>query len=362
LFGPTSRRWLDRLEADYPNLRSALAWYRDADPDKGIRLAGSLWKFWDRMGNYGGPWDGQRWLETFLARVPVGSLSRGKALLGAGFGGRWLSTLGQSRSWAEQSLAIARAAENEELAAWALHLLGTIETMQREYVSSWAHLEESVAVGRRAADDVIAGMSLRELGHLARIQGDYERAAALYADGLSITRRVGDPWNIAWMLMGVGHLARRQQDIAHARETLQACRAVARDAREYLALAQAARALGALERSVGNFDAAESYFKEALTEAKLRGWIEYTPFWLFPYATFVLQRGSYARGVRLAAVASRMEPDQVSILPSDRADHAAAIEAARTAMGEPAFAAAWAEGQAMTLDEALANALGDDDR
>jgi hypothetical protein len=36
------------------------------------------------------------------------------------------------------------------------------------------------------------------------------------------------------------------------------------------------------------------------------------------------------------------------------------LASARATLGEEAFAAAWAEGRAMTLDEAIADALGED--
>jgi predicted ATPase len=105
LLGRDARLWLDRLEADNPNIRAALEWCLETDPESGLRLAGGLWRFW---------WlrymvEGYRWLETMLARAPEGSGSRGKALLGAGFCARLARTTLEARSWTEQSLAVARA-------------------------------------------------------------------------------------------------------------------------------------------------------------------------------------------------------------------------------------------------------------
>ena len=44
----------------------------------------------------------------------------------------------------------------------------------------------------------------------------------------------------------------------------------------------------------------------------------------------------------------------------ERLGHAETVAAARAALGEAAFAAAWAEGQAMSATEATAYALADD--
>ena len=44
------------------------------------------------------------------------------------------------------------------------------------------------------------------------------------------------------------------------------------------------------------------------------------------------------------------------LFPVDRPYHERAVEAVRTALGEQAFVAAWAEGEGLALDEAVANA------
>ena len=45
------------------------------------------------------------------------------------------------------------------------------------------------------------------------------------------------------------------------------------------------------------------------------------------------------------------------LAPADRADHDRDVAAVRAALGEAAFAAAWAEGRAMTMEQAIAEAL-----
>jgi hypothetical protein len=50
-------------------------------------------------------------------------------------------------------------------------------------------------------------------------------------------------------------------------------------------------------------------------------------------------------------------------MPSDRADYERQVAAISAVLGEEAFAAAWAAGRAMSLDEGIAHALqGDDER
>src|SRR5262249_14773395 len=77
-----------------------------------------------------------------------------------------------------------------------------------------------------------------------------------------------------------------------------------------------------------------------------------------------VERGRAAWGVRLLAfaVAGPPEYSELSvILPSAvKSERDKRLAVARAALGDEAFAVAWAEGQAMTLEQAVAYALGDD--
>ena len=60
------RAVLDRLEAEHPNFRSALAWALSAagDPETALRLAGPLHPFWYFRGHLA---EGQAWLERAIS-------------------------------------------------------------------------------------------------------------------------------------------------------------------------------------------------------------------------------------------------------------------------------------------------------
>ena len=65
-----------------------------------------------------------------------------------------------------------------------------------------------------------------------------------------------------------------------------------------------------------------------------------------------------ARAARLMGAAEALhEALHIPVRYCSRADHDRAVAAARAALGEEAFAAAWAEGRAMTLEQAIAFAL-----
>jgi len=74
----------------------------------------------------------------------------------------------------------------------------------------------------------------------------------------------------------------------------------------------------------------------------------------------VVAQGRHRRGVRPLAAAAKAEPDRGSLYRFERIDLETSISTARSALGDDAFADAWIEGEAMALEEAVADALEED--
>ncbi len=75
-------------------------------------------------------------------------------------------------------------------------------------------------------------------------------------------------------------------------------------------------------------------------------------------AWLAVATGQSARAAQLGGAAEALrEALGAALHPVLRPGHARAVQAVREALGEDACAAAWAEGQAMTLEQAVAYAL-----
>ena len=96
--GPEADRWLDTLRLEADNLRSVLRWAMDRGDlpglEIGLRMAASLWRFWQQTGALR---EARQWLEDLLAcgtDPSIGS-ARAKALIAAGGIAYWQTDLGR---------------------------------------------------------------------------------------------------------------------------------------------------------------------------------------------------------------------------------------------------------------------------
>jgi tetratricopeptide (TPR) repeat protein len=191
---------------------------------------------------------------------------------------------------------------------------------QGEYGQAAALYEEALALFRALGDTQSIAVALENLGMLAFQQGEYRRAAALIEESLGIARELGDQHSIVVSLIDLGTVAERHGDHGRAIALLQ----------EGLLLG---REIGARENIAKILDTL--------------GWV-------------AAARGAAGWAVQLAAAAEGLrEALCVPLAWEDRADHDGAVQAMREALGEEAFAAAWADGRAMPLDQAIGLALLD---
>jgi predicted ATPase/class 3 adenylate cyclase/Tfp pilus assembly protein PilF len=326
LTGPEQGAWLSRLEGEHDNLRAALSWAREqGETETGLRLAAAVWRFWVARGSLR---EGRGWVERLLAQdgtqegaQAAPERARARALLVAGFLALWQNDFAAAETWLQQAVALAQVVDDQRSAAQALSNLGILASRQGDLARAAARYEESLAFFRQLDDRQLIAVSLGNLADLAVHQGDLARGVALFDESLALFRQIGDQGNVAVTLSNRGWVARKQGDLAQA-ETLQ---------REGLALA---RELGDLYQCAAGLEHLASTAGAA---------------------------GQGARAARLWGAATPVREALSAPQPSDeRADTEAAVAPARAALGEEQWATAFAAGRALSLEEAIAEALGEE--
>jgi tetratricopeptide (TPR) repeat protein len=357
LGGSEVGRWLERLEAEHDNLRAALEWcLADADGvEAGLRLAGTLWWFWHMRGYTS---EGRAWLERTLARGGT-TAAWAVACCRAGHLAWHLGDFERATARLKESLALGRALGDRRVMAYALGILGNLVADQGDEPAARAYLAEGVAVARAAGDRVILATALY---HYGGIYGELASERAALEESLALWRAIGDRVHIAAVLSHLGRVAMLEGELTVARAHLEESLALQRALGMTTFMMRSLYRLGWVARLQGAYAEARALYAASLTAIRDSGDRSILANVLVGLAGLAAAEGQAARAARLfgAVEAVRAAIGSV-VLPAFRAGYDRGMAAARAALDEEAFAAAWAAGQAMTPEEAIADALAEDE-
>jgi len=394
LSGPEQVSWLDRLEREHDNLRAALTWMRERGAGEGgPRLAGALWLFWQMRGYLE---EGRRWLDVMLALpAPRDGAARMKALHGAGWLAYEQADYGAAMLRAEEALACATSAGDARGRVTALRFLSIVALDRGQYRRASTLAEECAPLARRLGDGRALAGVLNILGDVAQEQGDYGRAVALY-DECMVLRN--DTQGVAYMLSNLGDVARKRGDTRAAAARYANSLAMFRDLGEKRGSAGVLANLGMIAHAEGDEDRAEDFFAEGLAlfvelgnrwgialsrmglgdvahgrgndEQALASYRESLSLYhaightsgivgcIERLAGLAAAHGQLERAGRLlGAMAALRDAMGVPLAPADRPAVDRAVAAARLGLGDDVFVVISAEGRALTLGEAIAEAL-----
>ena len=376
LEGPERRGWFSRLEAEHDNLRASLSWSlsweeplqgeRSKDgvlrlANDGLRLAASLWEFWFVRGHLS---EGRRWLDLALARSGVwageASAARAKALHGAG-NLAWLQGYyTEAQVLLEESLILYRQLGDQKGTATTLMKQGWVAWHQGDYAGARDLHKESLVLFQQLGDQSSIASTLMNLANVAQRQGDFAGARALYEESLSLYRQSGDQRSIAFMLGGLGRVAQRQDDYMRARALHEESLNLFRQLGDQNGIANVLGYQGLVAQNQGDFAGARALYEESLSLFRQVGDQQGIVNALSGLGIVAQRQSQMERSARLSgAFASLRDSIGNDLDPMDQEEMDIMLTTTRVALGDDAFAAAWDAGRAMTLDEAVEYALGE---
>ncbi|MEO8345372.1 MAG: tetratricopeptide repeat protein [Betaproteobacteria bacterium] len=265
LAGAEEQEWLDRLETEHDNLRSALVWSATPGGEAagGLRMAGALYRFWYVRGHLG---EGRRWFTELLADVPlVRDAARAMALNGAGVLAWQQADSSEAHTLFQESLAIWRELGNRRGISDALGNLGMIAYNHGDYPTARTRLEECLAIKRELGEQRGIAGSMINLGAVASEQGDYAAARSLYEQSLAIFRNLGDRRGVATLLTNLGNMALSTGDNRAARQFFNDGLEIQRQLADRSSIAVSLNNLGRVARQENDLDAARLLVEESLT-------------------------------------------------------------------------------------------------
>jgi predicted ATPase/DNA-binding CsgD family transcriptional regulator/DNA-binding XRE family transcriptional regulator len=361
---------VNQLEREHGNFRAALDWCQDHGyAEVSLRLAIALLWFWGVRGHIT---DGRNRLEALLARFPLraqaGSRAavHARALDAAARLAAFQGDFAAATALEERSLHLARSLNDTERICDALEGLALVARECGDYSAAQRYLDEFLARSHTlaAADElanpaIIARLAtgLTALGELAHEDGDDQLAASLLEQGRSFWLKIGDSTLVAQSDIQLGAVALDAGDYERARKLT--ARGLSRlersNDRQGLAIALALAAHAAIAQR--DFAAAHRDLCRGLRINQEIGGLAGIAFVLVRFAFLASAEGQPRRALRLAGAAAalrRRAETPLSKVSAQRLDQQ--LAPAREALG-PLADAAMAEGTALTLDAAIAEAL-----
>jgi len=358
LTGPEQAVWLARLEREHDNLRATLRWAHESEESEiGLRVAGALWRFWSVRGFVSEGW---RAMEMLLDDgAEAAPAVRARALNGAGNLARDQGGLARAAALYEESLALWRNLDDRAGTAQPLNNLGLVARDHGEFARAQGLFEESLALRRDLGDRVGIAQSLNNLGLVAHDQGDYARASALHEESLAQRRELDDTAGIAFSLDNLGLVAYAQGNLARAGQLHEESLALKRELGDKWAIAASLINLGIVAHAQGNNARARTLLEESLALHRELGGTRYVAECLEYLAQVLAAQAQLGRAAYFLGASEALRARIVTPLPpANKVTYDRSVAFVRGTLGDDAFAAAWAAGAALSLDQAIALALG----
>jgi predicted ATPase/class 3 adenylate cyclase len=318
MIDPRRDELLEQVERELPNIRAAIAWSLEtADHHTGLVIMTGLLDYWHIRDHVA---EARRALDELLdASAADGATPlRAKATQVAAELSSWVADYARGIELAERAVALAEAT-GDKRTIMAAQMVAGWTTVQPQVQKAVIHFDAAIALARETGDDRMLAMSLG--GHSAALirLHDLDRAAADAAEALGISRRIGDGYNAA--------------------------------------NANASLAIIALLN--GDLDGAARGFAEVTRGSSEAGGHLMLLIGLDGLATVALERGELPAGARLAAASDQLRVSIGGGPTLGLVGLEPALDHARRTMDPIDFERAADEGRALTMEQVVAQAIGD---
>jgi predicted ATPase/class 3 adenylate cyclase len=247
LNGPNDLVWIEKLEAEHDNFRTALSWSLespDVDPQKALQLSGALQDFWDMRGYTS---EGYQWLSKSLQKAPdAPTYEHCRALVGIGLLCMRLSRGKDSLMHLDNALNLARQLDSVTLILRCSYYLA-YTPFESQVDRAKRFCEEGMALARAKHDSYYLGMLLAQWANFSDTTPDiiralaeaheiaarlgnarlrafvlwyyggfemerarYESATSMLQEALSLSQSLKDKHQTAWCLQSLGKTATQQ--------------------------------------------------------------------------------------------------------------------------------------------------------
>jgi predicted ATPase len=268
ILGPGQNVWIDLLEKDRYNLRTALEWLHvSGRHQEAMAMAGALRWFWVITREVS---DGSDWLDRTLShREGVDRAVIARALNGAGLLASRRLAFDEAHVYLQEALAIYQDLGDRHSEARQVYQLMNLAWLRDDLPEARRLVVEAEALNREVGDGWMLAWTLAVWGTMDRLEGDLESARKLMTESHSIFLEDAGVLDIGWSALRLGALARDEGNYAEAASRYSEGRDLLTIAGDTLGLAHADAGLGAIAWLDGDHDYALDLYRSVLEKFNL---------------------------------------------------------------------------------------------
>ena len=356
---PNDIEWLNQMEAEHDNLRAALEWATSNDPEKALKLIYIMGNFW--MGrDYN--LESRQWCQLILEKTkPLSSMAGERAKVYGVFG--WNSiVIGDhttGRHAAEAGIELARKIDDKQTMGRLFGLLALACMFQGDFPASENALTEAEAIVRQAGMLEQLATILTTRAQLAFVgYRDLEKAKRYLDEAVLLSATLHNEWATAMSLFGMAHVAGVMGDLDTARAKFMASANLARKMGNKRQMYSCYSELAHILRENSELDEPLGIYLDLLPKWRDLGHRAAVAHELECIAYILSKKDAAQRAVTiLGAADSLRRMIGSSPTPIERSEYEREIMALREKLDATTFEQAWAEGQRLSMDEAVAAAV-----
>lgn len=350
--------WMNWLEDENDNIRAALSWaIEQRDTESGLRIAAALFQFW---------WvrsyirEGFTWYQRMLLLhedVPIPLPLYINALTNAAFLAFNLRDPQTAKEWAQRAVVLCEAAgeAGKPLLGYALSALGSAAMAVGDVPTVFAVNERVLELICNDGDITKIGATHFVLGMTAMTLGKYDVAHTHLNNALAFAREGGNLHRIGRVLNSMGDLARCEERLEQARSWYEESLSLLRSLGDVQGLADTLRNLAVVCLRQGGIERAYTLLCESVERNQAQDDREALGHSLQGFATLAAVVGLAEESAQLLGWA--VSAIGVELQGADKLEFDYCKGLIRQKLSEAAFERAWAKGQALPMEQAVALVL-----
>jgi predicted ATPase/serine/threonine protein kinase len=347
--------WLQVCDAEHDNLRVAVHYLmQSGNTEWSLRLAGALFRFWEQREHLT---EGRDTLVRALA-MPGGDAptrERARVLYSCAVLSDLLGDNERAEAWAHEACTLYRQFGDTKAVATAMVAMAWQAQRRGRYADATALFEETVVLWEQLGDAVAVDLARSNTATTATFEGDYGKARALLEQVADASQARGDVRGVAAALNGLGDVAGKEGHHEAARRYHQQSLAIYQRIGDRWGIAGVLADLARVDVDACDYGAAAASVTQALQAFRelghQRGMARQLE--MLSWCASCQSRDADAVALASAAAAIRMK---ISSPPrqGERERIEQTLTLAQNRLTPEAYAAAWRDGRAATLDQLLA--------